>query len=243
MHGKLISSVIEAKDGGLYSVDFYILDRSLGNSYIRGIIPQILRVAILSFPHWDDNGRSFFQQVSLHTNTFSVIKNTQNETVGFHMYTRGQVNDATFLYLNYSGVDPAEDEHGVPKYRRKGLIVRSGKSDVFFLQPDILIGCSSVGEIHTGIKRFSDETGRVMYPTGLFVPAKVGVLAKKIYGMVNGIETEDSVDTKTLVRHGTTAYAKGKVDYPLFDTLEVGVNDGLIFMSLKKSFNDQLLRE
>lgn len=240
-------SAMEGKDGRIFSRSFYNVAEgtTLGDiPELKRAFPDIIRIAVASFPHWSDNGEYFSNNVLSRSRTASIIKDSDGTIVGFNLYALGQVevdNDhLNFMYANYSGVDPAVDQEGKPKYRRNGLMERSRAADLQTVSPDVLVGCSSVGEIHFAIEALSKETGRVKYPSDLEVPHVIGELGAKVYGMVNGAGEEGSVDKSTLVRHGKSPYAKGVADYPLFRKLNVGPNDGVIYLSVTRALNDRL---
>jgi hypothetical protein len=239
------ASDIEDRKGNKYTVNFYQFDNSpqegVENSGIANLMPDIVRVAAAAFPHWTDNGKSFAENTLPKAKALSVIRTEDGEVVGFNIYTPGVVEGMRFLYANYAGIDPVEDADGNPKYRRTGLMERAREADIKAFNPDILTGCSAVGEVHLAIKSLSDRTDRVMYPLEGTVPSSVGMLGKKIYSIVNGADTYDSVDENTLVRHGKSPYAKGKAPYPLFNQLDLQPNDALIYLSLSKTANQKVL--
>lgn len=229
---------IQAKNGGEFVSTLYLLANPLGklpkSDSLATLLPSLLALVSRSFPHWlEEDFISFAGGTLIETTAFSIIRNSDDISVGFNFYTMGEVGGARFMYTNYTGIDP--------DYRRIGLMEKSRSADLIVADLEILAGCSSVGAVHLGMHRLSDEKGRVMYPLKLSVPKAVGELGKEIYAVVNGEETRSSVDEGTLVRHGTSAYAKGVPRYQLFEELKLGPNDAVIYLSLTQKFNDELL--
>lgn len=237
------TSVIEGNDGRKFSRTLYNVPEGMTVNDIPGIkevISDVGRLAVAAFPHWTDKGKYFIEEILPNTRTLSVIKNSDGTIVGFNRYTLGEVEGINFLYSNYVGIDPAVDEQGKTKYRWNGLMEKTSAADMGTLSPDVLIGCTAVNEIIMAIKKISEQTGRVMYPTGSAVPSEIGKLGAKIYGEVNGKDTESSVNIKTLIRQGKSPYPRGNAKLPLMEKLNLGVNEAVVYLSISSSLNSRL---
>ncbi|MBP6882031.1 MAG: hypothetical protein KBC15_00565 [Candidatus Levybacteria bacterium] len=229
---------IQAKNGDEFVSTLYLLKDSFGkfpkSNYLASFLSSILALASRSFPHWTEKEYlDFANETLLTTKAFSIISDASNKHVGFNFYTLGDIRGDQFMYTNYTAIDP--------DYRRIGLMEKSRSADIVVVDLAILAGCSSVGAVHLGMHRLSDETGRVMYPLDVEVPDVIGKLGREIYADVNGADTWSSVNPQTLVRQSASPYAKGEPEYPLFEKLKLGRNEAVIYLSLTKKFNDELL--
>lgn len=230
---------IEAKDGRPFTVELYQVDSTIADvaedATIAEILPKLTEIAVDSFPNWTDNGKYFAEKAVPTANAFSITTNEAGEIIGFNLYQKGVVKGNSFAYTKYAGVSNQTDSEGTPLYRRQGLMEKSRLADIDVIDPNILMGCSAVGEIHLGVDQVAKQSGRVVFPREEAVPEKIGLLGQEAYAIVNGADVKDSVDPKTLVRHGKSAYIRGQVIPPFMEKLQLTPNDAVIYMAVKPS--------
>ncbi len=233
------TSRITARNGQNFLLDFFHFPETLKKALSHPSapsIPHIVKLALTSFPHWTDNGDTFTDELSK-SKYLSLVKTNDGTIVGFSQYTSGTLQlstgeTPTYMYAKYVAIDPG--------YRKIGLMRTINSSDVLQVNPDIIAGCSAVGEIHQIMRKISIETKRVFFPSEVHIPPVIGDMAKTIYALVYGEEKAQSINVKTLVRRGITPYAQGSVEYEFFKKLHLGLFDGVMYLSLVKSFAERL---